>query len=283
MNLTTGGSIVAQVSTLLYRRLPVGHPTINWVPADWKSAIQQAGSLRYEALGCASSGLNVSTKANGGLPMKILALELSSEVRTVTVLDAATGRSATVSEARARHTRVFALIQSALQEAGVKREEIDCLAVGIGPGSYTGIRMAISVVQGWHAALGTKLLAISSVDCLAAGAHVGGLHGETDFIIDAQRGEFYLAAYEITPAGCREVESLRLVPAAQVEERLRAGRRVLGPDAARAFPSAKDFFPDAAMLAKLAASRTDFLRPEQLEPIYLRPVSFVKAPPPRKV
>jgi len=220
---------------------------------------------------------------NGESSMKILALELSSEIRTVAVLDAATGRSATATEARARHTRVFALIQSALQESGIKREEVDCLAVGIGPGSYTGIRMAISVVQGWHAALGTKLVAISSVDCLAAGAQADGRHGETDFIIDAQRNEFYLATYDISATGWRESASLRLVPAAQMAARLRAGRQVCGPDAARAFPGAHDCFPNAAILAKIAATRTDFLRPEQLEPIYLRPVSFVKAPPPRKI
>ena len=49
-------------------------------------------------------------------------------------------------------------------------EEIDCLAIGIGPGSYTGIRAAISIAQAWQLARSVNLLSISSVDCLAAAA-----------------------------------------------------------------------------------------------------------------
>lgn len=213
--------------------------------------------------------------------MKILALELSSEIRTVAVWDAADGRSGLAREERVRHTQVFALIERALAEAGCAREEIGGIVVGTGPGSYTGIRMAVAAAQGWHAATGVPLMGVSSVDCLAAVAHSQGRQGRIDCIVDAQRGEFYLAGYELGGEGWREIEPLHLAAAAEVEQRLASGGCVLGPDAAKAFRGAVDTYPNAIWLARMAAAKPVIIPPEQLQPIYLRAISFVKAPPSR--
>ena len=62
------------------------------------------------------------------------------------------------------------MIESALRQAGLEREEIECIAVGLGPGSYTGIRAAIALAQGWQLARGVKLLGVSSAECLATQA-----------------------------------------------------------------------------------------------------------------
>ena len=163
------------------------------------------------------------------------------------------------------------------------RGEIGRIAVGMGPGSYTGIRMGISAAQGWTLATGVPLVGISSVEVLAAGAHAKGWRGGVDFIVDAQRGEFYLAGYEIGPEGWRESLALHLAAKTAVQERLDQGRRVAGPDAQRAFAGAEDLFPDAAVLARLGAAVFDTVAPEKLEPIYLRVTNFVKAPPTRVV
>jgi hypothetical protein len=56
---------------------------------------------------------------------------------------------------------------------------------------------------------------------------------------------------------------------------------LLGPGAAAWFPSARDLYPDAAILGRLAIDRTDFVPGEKLEPIYLRETTFKKAPPSR--
>jgi len=56
---------------------------------------------------------------------------------------------------------------------------------------------------------------------------------------------------------------------------------LLGPDIARWFAGAKDVYPAAAMLGRLACGRRDFVPGENLEPIYLRETAFKKAPPPR--
>ena len=116
-------------------------------------------------------------------------------------------------------TNAFGMIEQALAEAKIEREQIDALAVGLGPGSYTGIRAAISLAQGWQLARGVKLLGVSSAECLAAQARAEKILGRVNVVIDAQRNEFYLATYEITPDGWREIAPLKILPRAEVQSR----------------------------------------------------------------
>ncbi len=181
-------------------------------------------------------------------------------------------------------TGAFEMIQSALQEAKLEREQIDCLAVGLGPGSYTGIRVALSIAQGWQLASEgrrVKLLGISSAECLAAQAQAEKIQGHVNVVIDAQRNEFYLATYEISAGGWREIEPLRILPRLEIESRARANEILIGPEISRWFPGGRNIYPRAARLARLAVNRTQFTVGEKLEPIYLREVNFVKTPPSR--
>jgi tRNA threonylcarbamoyl adenosine modification protein YeaZ len=218
--------------------------------------------------------------------MKILALEFSSHQRSVAIADGAAPRIAILGraqEAGGRDTRAFAMIESALQQAQLSRSEIECVAVGLGPGSYTGIRIAISIAQGWQLGRRVKLIGISSVDCLARQAKESGSMKNVTVVVDAQRGEFYLARYSITNETVRLEKPSTIVPAQTVRDQLAAGHSVVGPDLGESFSGATELFPDAAMLARLAGERTDFLPGECLEPIYLRETTFVKAPAPRRI
>jgi tRNA threonylcarbamoyladenosine biosynthesis protein TsaB len=214
--------------------------------------------------------------------MKILALEFSSAQRSVAVVMDGQVRGR-IQETGTREGRALSLIEAALDAAGLERENVDCLAVGLGPGSYNGIRSAIALAQGWQLARGTKILGISSIESLAAQARVEKIHGQVNILIDAQRNEFYLARYEVSDSGCRELTPLRLAGREEVLALVRAGETVLGPEVTTCFPTAQILFPHAAMLGQLASQRSDFLPGEQLEPIYLRPTRFVKAPPPRVI
>ena len=97
------------------------------------------------------------------------------------------------------------------------------IAVGLGPGSYTGIRAAIAVAQGWQLARGVKLLGVSSAECLAAQAQAEKIFGRVNVVIDAQRGEFYLATWEISDGGGKEISPLKIVPATEVAARQAGG------------------------------------------------------------
>ncbi len=230
--------------------------------------------------------------------MKILALEFSSSQRSVAIVqpgaspgDESVGTVrpaamvvAEVIETGAGGARPLAMIDKALLQSGFEREQIECLVVGLGPGSYTGIRAAIAMAQGWQLASAPgelKLIGVGSAEGLAAQAQAEALAGRVNVVIDAQRDEFYLAVYQIDPRACREVEPLRIVSLAEVRRREQGGEVLIGPEITRWFPAGRNLFPRAATLGELAVGCADFVAGERLEPIYLRETKFVKAPPPR--
>lgn len=218
--------------------------------------------------------------------MKILAIDFSSPVRSVALAECVNKQFCLLGRTEERHgpsTHAFAMIETLLAESGVDRKSIDCLAIGLGPGSYAGIRVSLAIAQGWQLATDAKAVGISSVDCLAATARAGGRRGSSAFAVDAQRGEFYLAEYELTDAGCRETRSLSIVSRQVIDALMTEGKIVCGPDVAAAFDQAVETFPDAARLAEIACRQPRFVPADQLTPIYLRAASFVKAPKPSRV
>ena len=111
--------------------------------------------------------------------MKILALEFSSPQRSVAVVHGGTAAGrlclGEAIETGGRATNALGLVEDALRQAQLDREQIECLVVGLGPGSYTGISLAIALAQGWQLARPVKLLGVSSAECLAAQAQAAGV------------------------------------------------------------------------------------------------------------
>ncbi len=210
--------------------------------------------------------------------MTILALEFSSEQRSVALL-----REGDVAgeahETGGRNVAAFGMIENVLAQAKIEREEVEVIAVGLGPGSYTGVRAAIALAQGWQLARGIKTMGLSSVAAMAAGARAGKIFGRVSVIVNAQREEFYLATYEIAGAISREVEPLKILSLAEVQSRAAKGEILIGPEAANFSPGGRVIFPHAKVVAELAAESKSFLPGEKLEPIYLRETNFVKARP----
>ena|SRR2546426_2639387 len=234
--------------------------------------------------------------------MKILALEFSSEQRSAAMLD--TSSTDLIFEAKTSQpggTKAFALIEDVLRQANCERKTIECIAVGLGPGSYAGIRIAIAIAQGWQLAREINLLGVSSVEAIAWEAQKAKINGTATICIDAQRGEFYLATYSIhraqpsaplSPLGGERwgegaardlVPPLHLATAQETKARADAGDLMIGPEVTKWFPAGRILSPTARAVAALASSRTDFVPGDRLEPIYLRETSFVKAPPARTI
>ena len=208
--------------------------------------------------------------------MTILALEFSSERRSVALAREGNVLSEAVEQSGGRGANAFGLIEKVLAEANISREEIEAVAVGLGPGSYTGIRAAIALAQGWRLARAVKMCGVSSAAAMAEKAQAEKNFGRVNVVIDAQRGEFYLATWEIGATGRREISPLKIVSATEVEARKAAGEICLGPEQGR------QFFPGAAEIALLAGGK-NVPADEFLEPVYLRAASFVKAPPSREL
>ena len=214
--------------------------------------------------------------------MKILALEFSSPQRSIGIGDGTTLICHSLDE-EAGKSGVLEWIERLLIEVSWKREQIDCIAVGLGPGSYTGIRSAIALAQGWQLARNVQVQGISSVECLALEACRRKMFGSVSIVVDAQRNEFCLASYRIAPTGRQEELSLRLATFEQVQSRATRGDIIIGPEANKWFPTAHVVFPTATALLSLAGDRSPYADARALEPIYLRETRFVKTPPPRRL
>jgi tRNA threonylcarbamoyladenosine biosynthesis protein TsaB len=204
--------------------------------------------------------------------MTILALEFSSEHRSVAV--AVNGSVLDeVTETGGRGVAAFAMIERALAGAKLEREQIQAIAIGLGPGSYTGIRSAIALAEGWKLARNVSLTGVSSVAAIVSVALADRIFGPVSVVVNAQREEFYCTTYDIAETGCSEIAALKILPRAEVLS-LSQGRSIIGPEAGK-FPGGRVLFPSAAAVAKLAGTN-DFQATENLEPIYLRETSFVK-------
>src|ERR1700754_3350165 len=116
------------------------------------------------------------------------------------------------------HAEVITLfIQDVLNEAGVKYEEVQAIAVSCGPGSYTGLRIGVSTAKGLCYALDKPLIAVETLVAMAQG--VMGMDkytAETDLVlcpmIDARRMEVYTAFFNM------QGERLKETAAAIVDE-----------------------------------------------------------------
>lgn len=219
--------------------------------------------------------------------MKILAIEFSSAQRSVAVIDSDAGTNPRALDSSADSTRQIAalsLVKKVLGESRIEREQIEVIAVGLGPGSYNGIRAAIALAQGWQLASNKiKLLGVSSAECLARVAQHKKHFGRIRAIIDAQRNEVYSAVYEINATELHEMKPLRISSIGEIHAGVQTGETIVGPEVKRWFDEGVQLFPEATMVGEVAAGRRDFIPAEKLEPIYLRENSFVKAPRPRVV
>lgn len=104
-------------------------------------------------------------------------------------------------------TRLLGLALDLLQQAGVDWPEVERLAVGVGPGTFTGLRIGVASARGLAQSLGVELVGVSSLRALALAAEPR--HDRVLSLIDARRGEVFVAAYR---AGEELVAPLPLPP-----------------------------------------------------------------------
>jgi tRNA threonylcarbamoyladenosine biosynthesis protein TsaB len=135
-------------------------------------------------------------------------------------------------------TRLLEMAHGLLVEAGVSWTDIDRIAVGVGPGAFTGLRVGVATARGLAQSLSAELVAVSSLEALASAA----LAAESDAdailaVIDARRGEVFAAAYgesiETKPVRALAPEDL-----SQVLEGVRGGRWLAVGDGALRYAAA---------------------------------------------
>ena len=177
----------------------------------------------------------------------VLAFDTANEVIAIGLgkLDAATQpiecvASVEVEARRASNTQLLPRIDELCAQAGVGRGEIACVAVGRGPGSFTGVRIALACAKGIASALEVGLVGVSSLDAVAWGAWKASERGSLLVVADAMRREVYPVEYRLSDAGAERVTADRVIKADAFAEELgatSASDRLIAGDALRKYLS----------------------------------------------
>jgi tRNA threonylcarbamoyladenosine biosynthesis protein TsaB len=185
-----------------------------------------------------------------------------------------------------RHAETLApAIDFVRRHARVDLDELGAIAVDIGPGLFTGLRVGVATAKAMAQALRLPMIGVSSLDLLAFTVrHTNRLIVP---VIDARRGEVFYALYRHVPGGVQRVSDYRVGTADDLASDLEAAGEdclLVGDGAVRyrdAFESngraehggTAHAYPSAEALVQLAhprALREDFVQPWELAPLYLR-------------
>ena len=213
--------------------------------------------------------------------MKLLALDASTEACTVAV--AIDGRIQERFTLGGNHSeRILPMVQELLAEGGVTLKQLDAIAFGRGPGSFTGLRIAAGVTQGLAFGADVPVVAISSLAILAQGV-------DADRILaafDARMQQVYWGAYVRNAEGYVELQGTEVVVAPSAvplptnHDWVGAGsgwdqyhtvlNTRLANQATAWRPQRHPHAADLVRLAEQAVSRGNTMPPDQAVPVYIR-------------
>jgi tRNA threonylcarbamoyladenosine biosynthesis protein TsaB len=201
----------------------------------------------------------------------LLALDTASAAVSVALHDGTSVLAARTGASSPRHVELLTpLVSEALTEIQASASDLTAVAVGVGPGPFTGLRVGLVSGRVFALALGLDVLGVCSLDAVAAGAVAAGLDAPEFLVaIDARRREVYWARYRSDGPFPVRVDGPHVaLPADVPRDRLpvvgRGGElypELLGP-------AVNPLDPPAADLARLAVQGAPYLVPA--EPMYLR-------------
>jgi tRNA threonylcarbamoyladenosine biosynthesis protein TsaB len=224
-------------------------------------------------------------------PVNIVAIETATETVGVAVRTAAGIEADFTLTGRRRHVETLTpALEHLLAQVGLEPGQIDAVAVDVGPGLFTGLRVGVAAAKGLAQSLGLGVIGLTSLEILTAAAARTALRGIVVACVDARRGEVFASASELTSgAAPAEVVAAGLYTPPELADALGAlgGTTVhaVGDGALRYAAVLRDVegvqvaapalsFPPPATLLALALERLEAGRPPVepgcVVPLYMR-------------
>jgi tRNA threonylcarbamoyladenosine biosynthesis protein TsaB len=189
--------------------------------------------------------------------------------------------------------RILPMIEEVLKEATVTLQDLDYLAFGRGPGSFTGVRIATGVLQGLALGTGHKVVGISTLAAMAQQAYTQNHNKHVTAAIDARMSEVYFGQYQLQQNVMTLMGEEQVLPPEQAAEILSHNSEMASVGTGwQAYPSldAEDkvevlagiLYPNALYmlpLAKALIADGQAVEVEDIKPVYLRDkVTWKKLP-----
>jgi tRNA threonylcarbamoyladenosine biosynthesis protein TsaB len=216
--------------------------------------------------------------------MRLLAIDTSTEALSIALLTEQGTSERGLETAREQAEQILSLIDAVLGEAGVRLSQLDGIVAGVGPGSFTGVRISVAVAQGLAYGAGLPVVPVTSLEALAFPLIETGAD-RVIACLDARMGEIYWGCFAADPVrGLRALGTLQVAAADRVRlpsiDRYRGvGRGFTAyPELAALAGVEVDarsvaMLPNAADMARLGALRLAAgagVDPAALKPEYVR-------------
>lgn len=222
--------------------------------------------------------------------MIVVAIESATELVGVAVADEEGPRACVWVTGRRRHAESLApALSHVLDQSGVGLRDLAAVAVDVGPGLFTGLRVGVATAKGLAQGLGVGVVGVTSCEVLAAGAYAGGWPGPVAAVVDARRGEVFAGWYargqdgaplETAPPARRTPEELAAdveasgAPVLVVGDGARRYADLLSPMAGATLAGPSLDGPRPEVLAALALGRLSAgeaaVPAAEVRPVYLR-------------
>lgn len=213
--------------------------------------------------------------------MKILALDTSTRFLSIALMDGESVKAEYHEEAGIKHSEILIpTIKDMLEGTGWKISDIDLIAVGLGPGSFTGLRIAVSTVKALAASSSLKLKGVPTMDAMAENA----IKGNTLVapLLDAHKGKVYSAIYKRESDVLKRTTDYSLLTIDELLSSLKEKVLFFGDaigkfkdelDACKnaEYSQDTDWYPKASVIGRLALERIGEGEdsPEEIDPLYL--------------
>jgi tRNA threonylcarbamoyladenosine biosynthesis protein TsaB len=221
--------------------------------------------------------------------MTILAIDTSTDYLSLAIVKGGRTIAKFHKKAPRRHSILLVpMIDKLLKKARLKIKDIGCFAMSVGPGSFTGLRIGVTVVKGLAYALKKPIVAVPTLDAIAYNAARYG--GVICPVLDARKNKVYACLYRSDGKKLKRLSRYLLLPLAELLKKTEKYDKVIFLGDATSDPASDmagitvrcgighkagyrvDWYPRAEVVARLGAeliSMKKFVNAEDLEPMYI--------------